>query len=105
MKQDPARNPSEIRERASANRAMAMAALRADSSLSVRLRRYNHHMSSARALEAIAERLEATITRDPRTALSWLHSGQSVHIDAVNLADQLRHIRALATLEAVGGEA
>jgi len=93
------RNPSALRERASAHRAMALAALRNDSSLSVRLRRYNHHMSSARALEAIAERLEATTTRDPRTALSWLQSGQSVHIDAVNLADQLRHVRALATLE------
>ena len=38
--------------RAQAHRAMAMAALRADSSLSVRLKRYNQHMAKARALEA-----------------------------------------------------
>lgn len=103
MKQYPAHNPSALRERASAHRAMALSALRSDSSLSVRLRRYNHHMSSARALESIAERLEATTTRNPRTALVWLQSGKSVHIDAVNLPDQLRHVRALASLEA--GEA
>ncbi|MCG5495641.1 hypothetical protein [Ectothiorhodospira variabilis] len=38
--------------RAAAHRAMAMAALRADSSLSVRLKRYRQHMDKARALEA-----------------------------------------------------
>jgi hypothetical protein len=37
---------------AAAFRAMALAALRADSSLSVRLARYNHHMAKARALES-----------------------------------------------------
>ncbi len=41
--------------RAAAHRAMAMAALYADSSLAVRLRRYNHHMDIARSLES-AER-------------------------------------------------
>lgn len=41
-----------IRSRAAAHRAMAMAALRSDSSLSVRLNRYNQHMQKARALEA-----------------------------------------------------
>jgi hypothetical protein len=46
----PARNPSA--PHAAAFRAMALAALRADSSLSVRLTRYNHHMARARALEA-----------------------------------------------------
>jgi hypothetical protein len=45
-----ARNPSA--PHAAAFRAMALAALRADSSLSVRLTRYNHHMAKARALEA-----------------------------------------------------
>lgn len=42
-------NPSKIR--AAAHRAMAMAALRANSSLSVRLARYNRHMDRARSLE------------------------------------------------------
>jgi len=43
-------NPSDTR--AAAHRAMAMAALRANSSLAVRLRRYNHHMDVARSLES-----------------------------------------------------
>ena len=47
-----ARNPSTPNSHADAYKAMALAALRADSSLSVRLARYNHHMAKARALEA-----------------------------------------------------
>ncbi len=43
-------NPSRLR--AAAHRAMAVAALHADSSLSVRLKRYNAAMAKARALEA-----------------------------------------------------
>lgn len=43
---------SVIRIRAAAHRAMAIAALHADSSLSVRLKRYNAAMAKARALEA-----------------------------------------------------
>ena len=43
-------NPSKIR--AAAHRAMALAALHANSSLSTRLTRYNAHMVKARALEA-----------------------------------------------------
>lgn len=46
-----ARNPSTPNSHADAYKAMALAALRADSSLSVRLARYNHHMAKARALE------------------------------------------------------
>ncbi|MFA0929818.1 hypothetical protein RA263_22905 [Pseudomonas syringae pv. tagetis] len=46
-------NPSDTR--AAAHRAMALAALRANSSLAVRLRRYNHHMDIARSMES-AER-------------------------------------------------
>ncbi len=42
--------PSKIR--ALAHRRMALAALHADSSLNVRLKRYNHHMAMVRALEA-----------------------------------------------------
>lgn len=45
-------NPSKIC--ASAHRAMAIAALHADSSVSVRLCRYNAHMAKARALETAA---------------------------------------------------
>ena len=45
-------NPSTPNSHADAYKAMALAALRADSSLSVRLARYNHHMAKARALEA-----------------------------------------------------
>lgn len=42
-------NPSAIR--AFAHRRMALSALRANSSLSVRLKRYNHHMAQARTFE------------------------------------------------------
>jgi len=49
----PARNPSALQDRAAAHRAMALAALRANSSLSVRLKRYNHHQTIARDLEAM----------------------------------------------------
>lgn len=100
---DPALNPSVLRERASAHRAMAIAALRADSSLSVRLTRYNAAMTKARALEAEAAEQQTTLTRDPRTALAWLKAGHSLRIDALNLRDHLRHVRALAALEAQGG--
>lgn len=103
MKHDPARNPSALRERASAHRAMAIAALRADSSLSVRLKRYNHHMDICRELEATAAEQQTTSTRDPRTALAWLKAGKSVRIDSLNLRDHLRHVRALAALEGQGG--
>jgi hypothetical protein len=44
-------NPS--KSHASAWKARAFAALRADSSLSVRLRRYNEAMARARALETV----------------------------------------------------
>lgn len=40
------------------------------------------------------------ITRNPSVALAWLRAGRSVHISAMNLADTLRHVRALAKLEA-----
>ena len=42
--------PSKIR--ALAHRRMALSALHADSSLAVRLKRYNHHMVLVRTLEA-----------------------------------------------------
>lgn len=40
-----------LRKRVSAHKSMALAALNADSSLNVRLSRYNHHMNKARELE------------------------------------------------------
>ena len=40
------------RLRALAHRRLALAALHADSSLAVRLRRWNHHMAIVRTLEA-----------------------------------------------------
>lgn len=46
-------NPSAPSNKAAAHRAMAMAALHANSSLSVRLKRYNHHIDQARALECL----------------------------------------------------
>ncbi|MGP9498589.1 hypothetical protein [Halomonas sp. AOP43-D1-4] len=49
MKLFPTRNPS---ARAAAHRAMAKSALFSDSSAAVRLKRYNHHIEKARALEA-----------------------------------------------------
>lgn len=104
MQHDPARNPSALCDRASAHRAMAVAALRSDSSLSTRLHRYNAHMTKARALEAEAAQLQTTTTRDPRAALAWLKAGGALRIDALNLRDHLRHVRALAALEAQGGD-
>jgi hypothetical protein len=50
MKYLHALNPSKFR--AAAHRRMAFAALHADSSLSTRVTRYQHHMNKARALEA-----------------------------------------------------
>lgn len=46
----PSLNPSKIR--AAAHRAMALAALHANSSLRSRLARYNSHMEKARILES-----------------------------------------------------
>ena len=51
-------NPSALRERAAAHRAMAIAALHADSALSVRLKRYNAAMTKARTLDAQAASAE-----------------------------------------------
>ncbi|KWV68371.1 hypothetical protein [Pseudomonas fluorescens] len=48
-------NPSTAASRIAAHKAMALAALYADSSLSTRLARYNHHMQRARSLELMAD--------------------------------------------------
>ncbi len=103
MKHDPALNPSALRERATAHRAMAVAALRTDSSLANRLRRYNHHMTIARELEASAERLGATCSHDPRPVQGWLKAGNPVRIDALNLRDHLSHVHGRDALESQGG--
>lgn len=54
MKRSHALNPSPRCIRVAAHKAMALAALHANSSLSTRLARYNHHMQRARAIEASA---------------------------------------------------
>jgi hypothetical protein len=46
-------NTSATTSKAAAHRAMAIAALHADSSLSIRLKRYNAHMEQARTLETV----------------------------------------------------
>lgn len=45
------RKTSTFTHRIAAHKAMARAALHADSSLATRLKRYNHHMEHARSLE------------------------------------------------------
>ncbi len=95
-----ARNPSALRDRAAARRAMAVAVLRSDSSLANRLRRYNHHMIVARPLEGEAAKQQATNTRDPRTALTWLKAGKALPIDSLSQRDHLLHVRALTSATA-----
>ncbi|MDT3721534.1 hypothetical protein [Pseudomonas oryzihabitans] len=63
MKRSHALNPSPRCIRVAAHKAMALAALHANSSLSTRLARYNHHMQRARALEASAALDTAVLTR------------------------------------------
>lgn len=53
MKHTHALNPSAIQQHAASLKARAIAALHADSSLSVRLARYNAAMAKARALEVV----------------------------------------------------
>lgn len=93
------RSPSALRERAAAHRAMALSALRANSSLSVRLARYNQHMATARILEATARQQQTIRTCDPRAALAWLQSGRSVRIKATSLRDHQQFAKALASSE------
>src|SRR5690606_6839000 len=97
----PARNPSALPDRAAAHRGMAVAARRADSSLAVRLARYNRHMATARALEAEARQQQTTRTSDPRAALAWLQSGRPVRIEALSLREHQQHAEALAAVEAL----
>lgn len=97
MKHPHALIPSAIQQHAAALKARAFAALHADSSLSVRLARYNAAMTKARELEAQAEQHQATI--DTIQAQAWLRGGHRVHIRAANLRQHLEHVRAL-TLEA-----
>lgn len=93
MKHPHALNPSEIQQHAAALKARAFAALHADSSLSVRLVRYNAAMAKARELEAQAEQ---QATSDASQALAWLQGGHRVHIRVTNLREHLEHVRALA---------
>lgn len=97
MKHPHALNPSALQQHAAALKARAFAALHADSSLSVRLARYNAAMAKARELEAQAEQCKAT--SDASQALAWLQGGYRVRIRAANLREHLEHVRSL-TLEA-----
>lgn len=93
MKHPHALNPSAIQQHAAALKARAFAALRADSSLSVRLARYNVAMAKARELEAQAE---YQATSDASEALARLQDGHRVCIRAACLREHLEHVRALA---------
>ncbi|MEG6631204.1 hypothetical protein V2A89_02215 [Pseudomonas aeruginosa] len=53
MAKAPALSPSDLPGRIAAHKAMAIAALHANSSLATRLKRYNHHMNRARSLEML----------------------------------------------------
>jgi hypothetical protein len=97
MKHPHALNPSALQQHAAALKARAFSALHADSSLSVRLARYNAAMAKARELEAQAEQCKAT--SDASQALAWLQGGHRVRIRAANLREHLEHVRFL-TLEA-----
>jgi len=68
------RNPS---THAAAWKARALAALRSDSSLSVRLRRYNEAMAKARALEAEASQQQVTRMSGHRDALAVIVGGEA----------------------------
>lgn len=53
------RNPFTLSSRIAAHKAMAIAAMFADSSAATRLKRYRHHMGRARSLELLAELVRA----------------------------------------------
>lgn len=53
MAKSHALNPSDLSGRIAAHKAMAIAALHANSSLATRLKRYNHHMNRARSLQLL----------------------------------------------------
>ncbi|WP_425328171.1 hypothetical protein [Pseudomonas nitroreducens] len=60
MAKSHALNPSDLPGRIAAHKAMAIAALHANSSLATRLKRYNHHMTRARSL-LLLQRLTLTL--------------------------------------------
>lgn len=99
MKHSHALNPSALQQHAASLKARAFAALHADSSLSVRLARYNAAMAKARELEAQAE--QCKVASDASQALAWLQGGHRVRIRAANLREHHERVRAL-TLEAQG---
>ena len=100
----PTRIPSALRARA--HRAMALAALRSDSSLSNRLRRYNHHMEKARTLQAHASRVESvalqfhTLERDDFRVVG--HTGSQKAFRVFFYVDPVNRTGAIAALNTVG---
>lgn len=55
MAKSHALSPSDLPGRIAAHKAMAIAALHANSSLATRLKRYNHHMNRARSLQLLQQ--------------------------------------------------
>ncbi len=77
-------NPSKVR--VAAHRAMALAALRSNASLSVRLNRYNHHRAIQRTLEA---RLDACDWLESLEGDAWADACEE--IAAALKAGEVRH--------------
>src|SRR5690606_4831040 len=93
-----ARIPSATQQHADAWKARAFAALRADSSLSVRLARYNAAMARAREIEARAN--AAALQIRPAGGMWRVCQGDAVLAFA---ASYRAACQSLAALEAVGG--
>lgn len=88
MKRSHALNPSPRCIRVAAHKAMALAALHANSSLSTRLARYNHHMQLARALEA---RLAPAHALPADTALPTYPATPPAVTPAASTVREVRH--------------
>ena len=86
MKRSHALNPSPRCIRVAAHKAMALAALHANSSLSTRLARYNHHIQRARALEA-----SAVLDTAPTTALPASYSSPVAAMPVTTAVLEVRH--------------
>ena len=86
MKRSHALNPSPRCIRVAAHKAMALAALYANSSLSTRLARYNHHMQRARALEA-----SAALDTAPATTPPACSSSPTAVMPAITAVLEVRH--------------
>ena len=98
MKHPHALNPSALQQHAAAWKARALAALRADCSLSVRLARYNAAMARAREIEARAS--AGALQIRPAGGMWRVCQGDAVLAFAASYRAACQN---LAALEAVGG--